>query len=560
MDAINKTKKNIRSTLIVNKCGILLDEFPREFRSNVGTQIPFKLLGYSSLMEMVEDMTDVVRIVQLNDGTPMLQAVPDERTKELAKEIQNQKLNNEGFNRQTGKVLRTLGYSDFEKLSSNVPQIRKAPEFLKRVIKDFLEEDEIGAEGVTFLEIQELLMERIGENIDVQEMGYHSMEDLFLNGLADLVDMKLEGNGWRIVPLGSIQKVDRESKLAKATVGLKTLQAKIKDVLENQNFEFGISLASLTQFYSSWFGPVNMDTVGCRDLLEVCLASPGVCRVDTGVDTSILPATSAVRHPHPTPVFPLYKLGEVKTRVKKILEEVGGQVPLTLTKFAQGYEGYYGARAVFELRCDNWLAVVKMMPDICTLSKHQGKYYISKKTNSSPRPEVVKSSTKVAKVNKIPMNLIINLHRVVAESSIGPSGDHGGVPYSQLYRRYLEATGDSLNVSQLGHSSLTGLLRSLHGSHGLWFDGSKLTSTVPVCVLPRLRPADLAPGWVRIVDLERRDRCRVLAVPGGEDSWGLELQLEEHYVTRARGTRLPEEEAVVGQTVAALYTDTRVYR
>ena len=46
------------------------------------------------------------------------------------------------------------------------------------------------------------------------------------------------------------------------------------------------------------------------------------------------------------------------------------------------------------------------------------------------------------------------------------------------------------------------LLRSLHGSHGLWFDGSKLTSTVPVCVLPRLRPADLAPGCVRIVDLE----------------------------------------------------------
>ena len=28
---------------------------------------------------------------------------------------------------------------------------------------------------------------------------------------------------------------------------------------------------------------------------------------------------------------------------------------------------------------------------------------------------------------------------------------------------------------------------------------------------------------------------------------------------RARGTRLPEEEAVMGQTVAAIYTDTRVY-
>ena len=45
----------------------------------------------------------------------------------------------------------------------------------------------------------------------------------------------------------------------------------------------------------------------------------------------------------------------------------------------------------------------------------------------------------------------------------------------------------------------------------------------------------------------------MLAVSWGQDSW--ELELEEHYVIRARGTRLPEEEAV-----AAIYTDTRVYR
>ena len=48
---------------------------------------------------------------------------------------------------------------------------------------------------------------------------------------------------------------------------------------------------------------------------------------------------------------------------------------------------------------------------------------------------------------------------------------------------------------------------------------------------------------------------------GGAGGQGqLELQLEEHYMTRARGTRLPEEEAVVGHTVAVLYTDTRIYR
>ena len=85
-----------------------------------------------------------------------------------------------------------------------------------------------------------------------------------------------------------------------------------------------------------------------------------------------------------------------------------------------------------------------------------------------------------------------------------------------------------------------------------------MTSDTKITLLPKLKPEDVASGWVRIVDIERVDRCRVLRADW--DSWELELQMEEHYVTRARGRRLPEEEAVLGQTVAALYTDTRVYR
>ena len=39
----------------------------------------------------------------------------------------------------------------------------------------------------------------------------------------------------------------------------------------------------------------------------------------------------------------------------------------------------------------------------------------------------------------------------------------------------------------------------------------------------RQHQEDLAPGWVRIVDLEKRDWCRVLAVSWGQDSRELEL-------------------------------------
>ena len=293
-------------------------------------------------------------------------------------------------------------------------------------------------------------------------------------------------------------------------------------------------------------------------LLQVCLLSPAVCRVDRHpgtVDTSVLPAHCHTHHPHPSsPVFPLYKLGEVKTRAKEILEDVGREV--ALTDFVKAYEGFYGSMTTIELRCDNWLGVVRMMPDVCRLRKQQGKYLVSANSgtedchtlNATPEDSSRQQKRPVAAVSH---DFIINLHRVLRQCP-------GGVPYSHLYRKYLEITGGSLVVTQHGHNSLTSLLRSIHGRHGFIFDGSKVTSDTEMTLLPKLKPEDVASGWVRIVDIERVDRCRVLRADW--DSWELELQMEEHYVTRARGRRLPEEEAVLGQAVAALYTDTRVYR
>ena len=79
-EAIRKAKKDIRSTLMLNKCGILIDEYERDFKGFIGKPLPLKILGYLSVQEMAENMTDVINMIKLSDGTIMLQAVPDEST------------------------------------------------------------------------------------------------------------------------------------------------------------------------------------------------------------------------------------------------------------------------------------------------------------------------------------------------------------------------------------------------------------------------------------------------------------------------------------------------
>ena len=268
-EAVEKAKKNIRSTLIRYKYGILLEEFEREYRSLVGKPLPFGLLGFNTVLDMVASMPDVLNVIELSNGTTMLQGVPDEKTKELVNEIQNQRYTNEGFNFNTGKVLKNIAMSDLDKLSGNVPKMRKAPEYVKKLLKELVDMEEISEEGISFDEFRDLYEQETGHSIDVTEMGFEAMDDLFLNGLSETVDLKLDGFKWKIVPLGTKNEEEEVHGSGPGEVGSKLaiIRENIKNVLKSS--PFGTSLDKLARSYKSQFGDVNPAKVGCRNLEEV---------------------------------------------------------------------------------------------------------------------------------------------------------------------------------------------------------------------------------------------------------------------------------------------------
>ena len=62
-EARSKFKNILRSILLPNKFGLVLDEFESEYKYQTGKQVPYKLMGFNCSYDLLVNMTDVVKIV-----------------------------------------------------------------------------------------------------------------------------------------------------------------------------------------------------------------------------------------------------------------------------------------------------------------------------------------------------------------------------------------------------------------------------------------------------------------------------------------------------------------
>uniref|UniRef100_A0A670HZC3 Tudor domain-containing protein 5 n=1 Tax=Podarcis muralis TaxID=64176 RepID=A0A670HZC3_PODMU len=88
---MNSMKKVVRSLLTPVKEGLTPMELNKEYKSMIGEPLPFRALGYHSVMELVIDMPDVVRICPSGNGNTVLRAIPDESTELIASLVARQK-------------------------------------------------------------------------------------------------------------------------------------------------------------------------------------------------------------------------------------------------------------------------------------------------------------------------------------------------------------------------------------------------------------------------------------------------------------------------------------
>lgn len=72
---LEDVKKEIRSLLISSPVGLRLQDLISDYRTMMGKQLPFKEFGYSSVLEMIKHMPDVVAPVFRPGGTMFLEGL-----------------------------------------------------------------------------------------------------------------------------------------------------------------------------------------------------------------------------------------------------------------------------------------------------------------------------------------------------------------------------------------------------------------------------------------------------------------------------------------------------
>lgn len=87
----DSVKKEIRSVLISVKQGLTLQEFLKQYRSLVGIRLPSRELGYTTDIDFLNSISDVVRVQENRDGSFLLKGIADETTKHIQKLVQKQK-------------------------------------------------------------------------------------------------------------------------------------------------------------------------------------------------------------------------------------------------------------------------------------------------------------------------------------------------------------------------------------------------------------------------------------------------------------------------------------
>ena len=195
-------QQNVRSVLLVNRLGLLVGAFEKEFRTMVGQMVPYKALGCQSSLELLQQCPEVVEVRQLEDGNTLLVGIPDDRTEHMAKMIGSQKAEARGYDYRTGEVLKkqsSAAKRDIQKVAGR--RARLVTPFLREQVRRMmeLEEHEAGLELEEFMATYKALHDY---PLEPQYFGFAGVQDLLHHSLQDILVLRLGADRrWTVHPL-----------------------------------------------------------------------------------------------------------------------------------------------------------------------------------------------------------------------------------------------------------------------------------------------------------------------------------------------------------------------
>ncbi|NXF66362.1 TDRD5 protein, partial [Ciccaba nigrolineata] len=173
-------KKEVRSLLIAAGDGLTPAELEQEYTAMIGKPLPLCDLGFQSILELVADMPEVVRICPHEKDTFILKAIADENTKAIAKLVTKQR---RGPRARKSAVAKADAASP-SKNPQSLPQRNRTP-ILPAVVKAELQ-DLLSSSPLLLSDFDKAFFRRFGRAFQYTQYGFSSIFEV-LGNMSDII-------------------------------------------------------------------------------------------------------------------------------------------------------------------------------------------------------------------------------------------------------------------------------------------------------------------------------------------------------------------------------------
>ncbi|XP_046714414.1 tudor domain-containing protein 5 isoform X2 [Silurus meridionalis] len=194
---LSNVKRDIRALLISSKHGLSSEQLRKDYQNMLGHPIPLKLLGFRSMLDMLREMPDTVRLDYALDGTVVLKAIGNETTKGIEDLISKQKTCKPKHKFKSGGSGLLPSPSLHHQGSFVLPRRAHAPPALSAQLRSQLRQLLIhGPIGLSQLE--RCYSIRFGRPLCVAHYGFYSIAEM-LAAASDMITVKQTRMGSQLI-------------------------------------------------------------------------------------------------------------------------------------------------------------------------------------------------------------------------------------------------------------------------------------------------------------------------------------------------------------------------
>lgn len=208
MADVARVKRTVRALLLSSKQGCTPKQLLSDYEQIVGESLPYKDLGYHSLMEFVHSIPDVVRVSRMRDtNRTILYGVADDSTKHIAKMVSKQR-----------SVKRYASHlpNSYHPASRSTPQV---PHTFRIQLKTLMLSY---PNGLCIDSFMEAFARRFGYYLSYRQWGFTSLAQV-LNSVSDILKCEMDPVNQKFV-LKQVSKVPPSLQRTPSTRETKTAE------------------------------------------------------------------------------------------------------------------------------------------------------------------------------------------------------------------------------------------------------------------------------------------------------------------------------------------------